>query len=273
MQLPTIELCGHKITRLICGGNTVAGFSHFNAQLNWEMICYYTMPNVQKLFHDCWANGINTLQSRGDRFQMRAYLEHQLNGGQLKWIAQTASEMADVGANINEISRYKPIAIYHHGTHTDNAWHAGKIDSIRDIVKMIHDAGLPAGIGSHIPEVIEYAEEKGWETDFYMACFYNLARGYKSAPAVAKGAPAVENFLSEDPPRMATTIRACKKPCLGFKIMAASRRCSSPESTRAALKFGYENIKPTDAIVVGMFQKHKDQVAENAAYAREILKA
>jgi len=71
------------------------------------------MPNVQKLFSDCWAKGINTLQSRGDRFQMRAYLEHQLNGGQLKWIAQTASEMADIGANIGEIARYKPIAIYH----------------------------------------------------------------------------------------------------------------------------------------------------------------
>ena len=29
-------------------------------------------------------------------------------------------------------------------------------------------------IGSHIPEVLDYVEEKGWDVDFYMACFYNL---------------------------------------------------------------------------------------------------
>jgi hypothetical protein len=202
---------------------------------------------------------------------MRAYLEHQLGGGQMHWIAQTASEFADIGANIAEIARYKPIAIYNHGTHTDNSWHSGKIDVVRDFLKKIHDLGLPAGIGTHIPEVIQYAEEKGWEADFYMACFYNLARGYKTAPATQQGKYAEERFPPEDPPRMAATVRACRKPCLGFKLMAASRNCTTPEKTREAFKFGYENIKPGDAIVVGMFPKHRDQVAENAGCVREIL--
>lgn len=35
----------------------------------------------------------------------------------------------------------------------------------------------------------------------------------------------------------------------------------------------FELIKPTDAVVVGMFQKHKNQVAENAAFVREALAA
>ena len=47
----------------------------------------------------------------------------------MQWIAQTASEFASIPANIAEIARYKPIAIYHHGTHTDNSWHTGKIDT------------------------------------------------------------------------------------------------------------------------------------------------
>lgn len=33
----------------------------------------------------------------------------------------------------------------------------------------------------------------------------------------------------------------------------------------------WKKIKPTDVILVGMWLKHKDQVAENAAYARKIL--
>jgi hypothetical protein len=270
-MLPSVDFCGRKVTRLICGGNPLSGFSHVSNELDWEMIEYYTMPRIQALLAECWQQGINTFQSRGDRHQMRAYLEHRLSGGQMQWIGQTASEFASLRANVAEIARYKPIAIYNHGTHTDNCWHSGKIDVVRDVLKAIHDQGLPAGIASHVPEVIEAIEEKGWETDFYMCCFYNLARGYKSAPAVDQNAYAQDRFPPEDPIRMTRTIRQVRKPCIGFKIMAASRKCGTPASTRDAFRFALENIKPTDMVDVGIFQKHKNQVAEDVAIVREIL--
>ena len=158
-------------------------------------------------------------------------MEHKLQGGKMQWIAQTASEFASITGNIAEISRYDPIAIYHHGTHTDNSWHAGRIDAVRDFVKAIHDHGLPAGIGSHIPKVIEYVEEKGWEVDFYMCCFYNLARGYKSAPAVDRDAYAQDRYPPPDPVRMTAVMRQIDKPCIGFKVMAANRNCTTPGAT------------------------------------------
>ena len=266
-----MEFCGKRVTRLICGGNPFSGYSHLSAELDREMIEYYTMPRLQDVLDECWKNGVNTVQSRGDRHQMRMILEHRLSGGKLQWIAQTASEFADIRRNIAQISRYEPIAIYHHGTHVDNMWHSKRIDEVADIVKAIKDRGLPAGIGSHIPEVIEYAEEKLWETDFYMTCFYNLARGYKAAPAVDRDAYARDKYSKEDPPRMAAVVRKVKKPCLAYKIMAASRNCATPEDVRAAFKFAFENIKPGDAVVVGMFQKHKNQVEENARIVREFL--
>jgi len=270
-MLPTVRLTGADVTRLICGGNPLSGISHLSAELDREMLEYYTMPNVQALLDECWRQGINTFQSRGDRYQMRAFLEHRLRGGQMAWIAQTASEFADIKANIAEIARYKPTAIYHHGTHTDNSWHAGRIENVRDIVKAIRDQGLPAGVGTHIPEVVEYMEEHGWETDFYMCCFYNLARGYKSAPAVERDAYARDRFPPEDPARMTAVMRQVRKPCIGFKIMAASRNCATLESTREAFRFAFRNIKPTDMVDVGMFQKRKNQAAENAAIVRELL--
>jgi hypothetical protein len=270
--LPTINLCGKRVTRLICGGNPFSGFSHVTKALDWEMIEYYTMPRLQDTLAECVRSGINTFQSRADRHQMRMFLEHRLAGGQIQWIAQTASEFADHKAHIREICQYQPLAIYHHGTHTDNRWHLGKIDEVADLVKFIKDQGLPAGIGSHIPEVIEYAEEHDWETDFYMGCFYNLARQYKSAPAVDQDAYKRDQFPPEDPARMCRTLRQVKKPCLGFKVMAASRNCATPETTEAALRFAFENLKANDAIVVGMFQRHRNQVAENSCMVRKILK-
>ena len=271
--LPTFDLCGKKITRLICGGNPLSGYSHVSEELDWEMICYYNMTNLQALLDECWRQGINTFQSRGDRHQMRMFLEHRQKGGRMQWIAQTASEFASVPDNIAEIARYEPVAIYHHGTHTDNSWHSGRIDQVRDFVKAIKDKGLPAGVGTHIPEVIEYIEEKGWETDFYMGCFYNLARGYKAAPATDRNAYAKDRFPPEDPPRMAKVLRSVAKPCVAFKILAATRNCSTPETTRAAFDFAFAHIKPTDGVDVGIFQKYKNQLAENASIVRRILKA
>ncbi len=260
-----------QVTRLICGGNPFSGFSHVSGELDQAMIEYYTMPRLQAILDECWAQGINTVQSRGDRHQMRMYLEHRLGGGKMQWIAQTASEFADIRANIGEIARYQPVAIYHHGTHTDNSWHTGKIDVVADMVKCIKDHGLLAGVGTHIPEVALYAEEHGWETDFYMCCFYNLARGYKSAPATEQNAYARDRYPAEDPPKMTAVMRQVRKPCLGFKIMAASRRCGTPEQVRQTFREAFAAIKPTDAVVVGMFPRDKNQVAENAAMVREIL--
>ena len=271
--LPTIKIGDKDVTRLICGGNPISGISHFSSEMDRDMLHYYTMPRLQALLEECWRQGINTVQTRGDRHTERMYMEHVDNGGKLQWIAQTASEFRDIFANIAQIASFGPIAIYHHGTHVDNSWHEGNFDQVRDYLKAIHDHGLPAGIGTHIPEVIEYCEEHGWETDFYMACFHNLARGYKAAPAVERDAYAREQYQDGDREVMAKTIRQTPKPCLGFKIMSANRKCGSPESVRAAFEYAFANIKPTDGVVVGMFPKYGNQAEENARYVREILGA
>lgn len=270
-MLPTTRIGNAEVTRLICGGNPFSGNSHLTADKDWEMITYYTMPRLQALLDECWQQGINTVQSRGDQHQMRMILEHRERGGQLQWIAQTASEYSSIEGNIYNISRFQPIAIYNHGSQTDNCWHEGRIEEIHDHVKMIKDRGLPAGVGSHIPEVIEYAEEHEWETDFYMCCFYNLARGYKAAPGVDQNAYALDRFPAEDPARMTAVMRQVPKPCIGFKILAAGRNCATPDSTRLAFEFALANIKDIDMIDVGMFPKYSNQVEENTGYVREIL--
>ncbi len=269
--LPTIRIGDCEVSRLIMGGNPFSGFSHVSTELDWEMISYYTMPRLQDTLDEAWRCGINTVVSRADRHIMRMMLEHRLNGGQMQWIAQTAGEFADISANIAEIARYKPIAIFHHGTYADNAWHRGEMATITDIVKIIKDAGLPAGIATHIPEVIEYAEEHEWETDFYAACFYDLARGYKSAPAVDQDAYRQDRFPDSDPARMTKVIRQASKPCLAYKILAASRKCGSDAELRATFKYAFDNIKPTDGVVVGVYQKYKNQVAQDAQVVRELL--
>jgi hypothetical protein len=126
-------------------------------------------------------------------------------------------------------------------------------------------------VGTHIPEVVEYVEEKGWETDFYMCCLYNLAPQPKPAPIVDPNAYQRDEFLPEDPPRMTAVMRKVSKPCIAFKIVAAGRHCATRRTTEDAFRYAFDNIKPTDMIDVGMFQKHKNQVEENADIVRHVL--
>jgi len=69
---------------------------------------------------------------------------------------------------------------------------------------------------------------------------------------------------------MFKVIQKARKPCLTYKVLAAGRRIESPAQVRQCFETAFNNIKPTDAAIVGMYQQFGDQVGENASYVREI---
>ena len=187
-----------------------------------------------------------------------AYFTGWREGGKLHWIAQTASEMSDIFQNIRILGQAGAVGIYHHGTQTDRFWQEGRIDDVCDYLKCIRDTGVQVGLGTHIPAVIEYAEEKDWDIDFYMASLYNISRKPRSSALVTGHASerCEEEFLHDDPPKMCHVIRQTGKMCLAFKILAASRRCSTQDEVATTFRQTFANIKPVDAVVVGMFPKY-----------------
>lgn len=272
-RLPTVKFGGHSISRLIVGGNPVSGTSHLSPQLSREMVDYFTAANVKKLLRECEDAGINVWQSRGDRHIMRLLNEYRLEGGGIQWIGQTASELADAQRNVSEMAAMKPIAIYHHGSQTDRLWAAGNIELARETLKTIRQAGVLVGLGTHIPEVVDYVEEKGWDVDFYMTCLYNLTRTNDEAQRVAGGPVDGEFFWDPDRERMLRRVRQTRKPCLVFKVYGATRKCGSPEQMRDALRQVFRYAKPSDAVVIGMFPKYKEQVRENCRLVAEAVGA
>ena len=268
--LPRVPFGPIEITRLVSGGNPLCGNSHFSDQMSREMRDYFTAERVVEYLHRCEQAGINTLQARGDYHRVLHWLELlRRQGGRLHWIAQTASEMHDVFQNIRVLAAAGAAGIYHHGSRTDRWWHEGQIDKVEDYLKCIRDTGAQVGLGTHIPQVIEHAEERGWDLDFYMASLYNLSRQPRESALVSGNDKYEEVFDDADPPAMCRVIQATAKPCLAFKILAASRRCATQADVAAAFRFAFAHIKPTDAIVVGMFPKHLDQIALNVQHTLE----
>jgi len=271
MSLPVVPFGDRQVTRLIVGGNPLCGNSHFSEEMSGDMREYFTAEQVVAVLKQCEAAGINTIQARGDYHRILYWIElFRREGGRLQWIAQTASEMHDVFQNIRVLAAGGAMAIYHHGTQTDLFWREGRIDDARDYLKCMRDCGVLVGLGTHRPDVIRYAEEHEWDVDFYMACLYNLGRSeHESALVTGRSDCRDEKFVDSDPDEMCEVIRQTDKTCLAFKILAANRHCATQEDVREAFRYAFANIKPKDAVVVGMFPKYEDQVSLNCRYAQE----
>jgi hypothetical protein len=262
---------GARASRLMIGSNPMSGFSHQSPERDREMLDYYTSARVLELFRLCEQLGLRSIQLRGDRFMGRLWREHRNSGGRLAWIAQTASELADQPAHVRQLAGWGAAAVYVHGTWADNLWHEGRYEEVHELVKRVRDAGVAAGLGTHQPEVIDHVESRGWDLDFYMASFYNLARKRKRVAAVEGLDASVEHYDPADREAMCRAIRATARPCLAFKVLAAGRNAGSQAELRAAFEYAYANIKPGDAVIIGVFQKPADQLGQDVAMVREIL--
>lgn len=269
--LPTVDFGGTQVSRLIVGGNPFVWNSHYTEALNEDMKAFFTPEQIVKTLHRCRQVGINTVQARGDYHRILHYLEiFRREGGQLHFIAQTASEMSDIHTNIKVIAAFGAVGIYFHGSETDKYWLSGTMDKLQDFLKTIRDTGVRVGIAGHHPEIFDYIEERGWDLDFYMTPFYNVARKPRES-AVVTGKFEEEEFNEEDPPRICKFIQQTEKQILAYKILGCGRKSRSQEEALESFKWAFQRIKPNDCVVVGMFDKYLDQPAVNVRYAAEAI--
>lgn len=270
--LPTVGFGPHNITRLIIGGNPFRGNSHWREETDKEMTAWHTGEHIAETLCAAEAAGVNTMQMRGDKYIFEGVDKYRARGGKMHWICQTASEWPDVLENIRTVAKLGAMGIYHHGTNTDKHYAAGTMDVVKERIELIKDLGLMAGVASHLPEVHEWIVEKGWPVDFHMCCVYNLSREPRESKIVSgQWINEDDMFCEEDPPRMYQFIRQINRPCLAFKVLGACRKCQTQETVRAALKVAYESIKPTDALIVGMWNKYLDQPRLNGEHVRAVL--
>jgi len=284
--LPTIALGPSRVTRLVVGGNPLYGYSHFNEQYSQHMLEWFTDERVVSFLLDCERAGINTWQSNYDARVPRQFPRIREAGCRIQWVCLAASWDVDPDAPrtprgildgmlkcADVVSRLKPVGIAHHGWATDLLFREGKLDLVKTFVDKVHDLGIPAGISTHNPAILEALEDKAWPNDFYMASLHYLSRRPEEYRKELGVVPVGETYLSDDPARMCRVVRQVRKPCLVYKVLAAGRRCGSPEEIRHAFEFAYGSIKPVDAAIVGMYPRFSDQIGENTRLVRGILKA
>jgi hypothetical protein len=264
IQIPKVKFGNTEIGRLVCGVNQLYGFAHFNNTLGTIMKEYYTPERVCDLLHQCNRYGINSFNYVTVPRALEDLQKFEAQGGKTNLICQGFEDVAPMVKDV------KPLAVYFHGERTDRYYQEGRIDEVREWCKKLRDLGTMVGVGTHKPEIIALVEEQNWDVDFYAGCVYNRTRT-KEEWQKALGGELVEMqgdcYLQSDPPKMYRVMRATKKPCFAFKIMAAGRVSNAEQAFRTA----YESIKPTDGVFIGMFPRIKDEVRENAQRVQRIL--
>jgi hypothetical protein len=269
--LPTIPLGPHRVTRLIIGGNPIYGYSHFNKNFDRHMTDWHTPERVMELFRRCEECGLNTFQNSYSARTLADLDRYRASGGTMNWLCLGKPDWDQHPEHIDDAARHRPIGIAPHGSLGDKLHRQKKYGLLTDLLKRIRDRGVLVGLSAHDPRLIETAEEKGWDVDYYMCSLYFRTRTPQECRAIlGEDLPLGEIYLPSDPPRMFKVIRSVSKPCLAYKLLAAGRRIGNPAEVRRCFEEAFANLKPTDAAIVGMYQQLGDQVGENAAIVREI---
>jgi hypothetical protein len=271
--LPKVKFGKHEITRMIVGSNPFYGYSHFNRVLDQCMRDFYTQDRKMEVLHACERNGIGTWQLHYNDQPIADFRRYREEGGKMQLILLADFELMKNPKLLPEVAKLGPLGIGHHGNRTDEAFREGRKQQVRDYLKMVRDTGVMVGLSTHNPAVVDTVESEGWDIDYYQTCLYRVSRSREEARAEFREAPLGETFMEKDPERMCKMIRQTRKPCLAFKVFGAGRNISSPAVVEGAFRFAFDNIKPGDAVIIGMFPRFSDEVRENTAVVRKILQA
>lgn len=258
--LPATQLGPHSISRLVCGSNPLLGYSYRSSAHDAWQRRTMTPDRIAQILEKCLEQGINAMLGNYDDAETlhraRQICEKRV-GSAPQWVAythggpdrqsETADKLADQGA----------IAIYIQGGTVDACFSYNYVgglvmdgkDHFEDVLPWlarIRERGCVAGLGTHRAQIIQCAEERGYDADFYVTPLNYLKVYCDYAPAVA-------------------TINQVGKPILCIKTLGGSAKITPEEGFTAA----FTAIKRTDCVVVGM--ENEECVAYNANLARGIL--
>lgn len=266
-KLPVGKIGKVTISRLICGGNLISGWTHSRDLIYLSSLAkaYNTDEKVMETLQICEESGVNTIIA-GNAGVLGKYWKER--GGRMQWIAQVGPKVDDLTSNIKRAIDSGAIGAYIHGGTSDKWVKEGRVDLLGKCISFIKENGVIAGIGGHSIEVPIACEKVGLKVDFYMQTLHD-GNYWSATPKEKRIEWSVDSFGPDDhdniwslfPQRVIEFMRKVDKPWIAFKVLAAGAI-----HPRDGFKFAFDN--GADFICVGMFDF---QVREDAIIARDIL--
>lgn len=245
---PRTQVGGISVSRFIIGSNWMAGYSHRSDaadQMIKERHC--TPQTMYPMFDTFMEHGIDTVMAP---FGMLPHIYRSVMDTSARWgkemilvdtpvinVDDSAAGRREAQQTIQECAaRGAKICLIHHYS-AEQLVDKNKrcLHRLDDYTKMIRDAGMVPGLSAHMPELIVYSDENGYDVETYIQ-IYNCM-----------------GFLMQvEIESVNAIIRNAKKPVMVIKAMAAGRT-----TPFVGLNFAWATIRDCDMITVGCFNERE----------------
>jgi hypothetical protein len=258
-----------KMSRIICGGNLISGYAHSRDLIYVSQLLknYFTDEKIMETWALCEQQGINTMIfNPSDKHAVAVYQAYRKRGGKIQYLAQIDADKNDLQTPVKQAADSGASGILLVGNLGDAWTRSGDVEAIGDLVLLIKQQGLIAGVAGHELRTPMMVEKAGIEPDFYMKTLHHKNYWSHQQPGQDKEVIDnynIDNYWCREPDETIAFMRQLKRPWMAYKVLAAGA-----VHPRQGFRYAFEN--GADFAVVGMFDF---QVGETSALAREILTA
>lgn len=251
-QFPRTLVENISLSRMIIGTNWMAGYSHRSPAADRMIVERHSQPDsIVAMLETFLEYGVDTMMAPflSQPVIIRAVREAQEKTGKKiilidtpiinvddnpsarKEAEQVIRQSRELGADLCLIHHSSAEQLVNKNRQT--------MDRLDDYTAMIRDAGMVPGLSAHMPELVVYSDQNGYDVQTYIQ-IYNCM-----------------GFLMQvEVETVNQIIHNAKKPVMTIKPMAAGR-CTP----FVGLNFSFATIRDCDMVTVGCF--NADEAAED----------
>ena len=262
------KIGGLEISRLMCGGNLIGGWAHSRDLIYMSRFLkeYHTEKKLLETLWLCSQCGINTAGLNMRPEEITILQKFWKLGGKMQWIPQMCfDDLTKFRAEVTRAADLGAIGAQIQGNVGDALVKNGKVDVLGEMVTLIKEKGLLAGVAGHELATIQAAEEAKMPADFYQKTIHST-NYWSWQPEQAKDKMvidnyAIDNYWCRDQDETIAFFATCDKPWIAFKVLAAGA-IAPPQGFRYAFESG------ADFALVGMFDF---QLVENSNHFTAVV--
>ncbi|MBR1821549.1 MAG: hypothetical protein IJ769_08005 [Clostridia bacterium] len=257
---PRTEVAGVSLSRMIIGTNWILGWSHRSPAADRQIKNRYPEgARVVPLLETFLNEGVDTIMGP---LQQEKVMQDAVNatmdktGKELILIdtpiinvddTEEGRRQARATIHRSKMCGAKLCLIHHSSAEQLVNKNQHKILRLDDYTDMIRQEGMIPGLSAHMPELITYSDDNGYDVQTYIQ-IYNCM-----------------GFLMQvEIETVAAIINSAKKPVMTIKPMAAGR-----VTPYVGLNFSWNTIRDCDMVTVGC--THPDEAAEDIEISRAAL--
>ncbi len=257
---PRTTVAGVSLSRMIIGTNWILGWSHRSPAADRQIKNRFPGgKEVYPLLKTFLDEGVDTIMGplQQERVMQEAVREAQERSGRPMILIDTPI----INVDDSEAGRREARATIHRSRECGATFcllhHSSaeqlvnknlhRIVRLEDYTDMIRQEGMIPGLSAHMPELITYSDENGYDVQTYIQ-IYNCM-GF---------------MMQVEIETVASIINSAKKPVMTIKPMAAGRT-----TPYVGLNFSWNTIRNCDMVTVGC--THPDEAAEDIEISRAAL--